>query len=103
MLRDYEIDTNAVTDSGQCLLHLLIQEEDLDMIDLLLNMPSDFKSKKPDPNQVDKKYNWTPLVMAINQGAHGLETVILSLLKAHADTNLACEDKTPVQWAASMN
>lgn len=29
-------------------------------------MPVDFKSKNADPNKLDNKYKWSPLIMAIN-------------------------------------
>ena len=51
---------------------------------------------KADPNHIDSKYQWTPLVMAINQTANGYEEAILALLKAKADPNMECEGKTPV-------
>ena len=67
ILKEYEVDINEPSDSGQCLLHSLISDAEEHLLELVLNLPSDFKTQtKADPNIIDKKYNWTPLVMAIN-------------------------------------
>ena len=68
LLRDYEINLNDNLENGKSLLHLLIIEEDLVNLKLVLNLPEDFKTKKADPNKIDNKLGWTPLVTAINQG-----------------------------------
>ena len=67
ILRDYEINVNEPLDNGKCLLHLLITEEDIDGIKLVLSFPEDsYKSKRADPNAIDTKFGWSPLVTAIN-------------------------------------
>jgi hypothetical protein len=72
ILRDYEINLNAPSENGMCLLHLMIIEEDLDGIKLLLSLSDDqYKTKKADPNIIDTKFGWSPLVTALNQGPSG--------------------------------
>jgi hypothetical protein len=66
ILRDFEANINEPLENGKCLLHLLIIEEDLDGIKLVLNLPEDFKTKSADPNKIDNKFGWSPLVTAIN-------------------------------------
>lgn len=50
IIREYEIDLNKLDEKGQSLLNLIITEEDLDLLDLVLKLPDDFKSKSADPN-----------------------------------------------------
>ena len=87
MLRDYEVDLNEPVDnSGKCLLHTLIVEDDLQHIKLILKLPEDFKSKSADSNKIDLKFGWTPLFTAINH-ARGSDS-LLELLRNGADPNL---------------
>lgn len=95
-MRDHEVDLDQPNDHGQCLLHLLIQDEDTDKVEFVLNPPSDCKSKKADPNKVDGKLGWSPLVLAINQGPTGYEAGIYALLRAKADANMEVEGRTPI-------
>jgi hypothetical protein len=41
-------------------------EEDIDLLKLLLKMPEDYKTKSANPNLIDTKLGWSPLVTAIN-------------------------------------
>ena len=104
IIKEHEVDLNQITDNGLTLVHMLIIEENREVLDLVLNIPEDFKSKSPNPNLIDKKYGWSPLVLAINQcGQAGFQDLIFSLLRSKADPNLKVDDKTPIQWAASLN
>ncbi len=87
ILRDYEVKINEPIENGNCLLHLLIMEQELDSLKLVLNLPEDFKTQKADPNLIDKKYSWSPLVTAVNQGPSGYYEGIFELLRAKADPN----------------
>ena len=66
-------------------------------------MPEDYKTKSADPDVIDTKLNWSPIVAAINQSPLGFQEAIYELLRAKADPNLVVEDKTPLMWAARAN
>ncbi len=66
ILRDYEVDTDEVLDNGSCLVHLLINDSESELLREVLTIGEDYKSKKPDPNKIDAKQGWSPLVLAIN-------------------------------------
>lgn len=89
VLRDYEVNLNELTDNGYSLLNLAIMEEDIDLIKLVLKPPEGFKTSTPaDPNLIDKKLSWSPLVTAISQGPLGYQDALFELLRAKADPNL---------------
>lgn len=96
ILKDYEVNIDEPLDNGKCLLHLLIIEEDIDNIKLVLNLKTDYKSKKADPNMIDTKYKWSPLVTAINQGPNGYTDALYELLRAKADPCLEVEGLTTI-------
>ncbi len=58
------------------------------MIKLVTKLPEDYKSKSADPNVIDTKFGWSPLVAAISQGPLGYYDAIFELLRAKADPNL---------------
>ncbi len=104
ILREYEVNVNEPLDNGKCLLHMLILEEDIDNIKLLLTLnEEEFKSKRANPNKVDSKFGWSPLITALNQGPQGYNEAVLELLRAKADPNLEVSGLTPIQWAAKLN
>lgn len=63
ILHDYEVNTDESS-----LLHLLINESETELIEQVLKLDAEYKSAKPDPNKIDAKQGWSPLVLAINQG-----------------------------------
>lgn len=50
VLREYEVNVNDPIENGNCLIHLLIMEQDLDGLKLVLNPPEGFKSMAADAN-----------------------------------------------------
>jgi hypothetical protein len=44
ILKEHGVDVNAPLENGNCLLHLMIMEEDLDGIKLLLNINGDYNT-----------------------------------------------------------
>lgn len=41
-------------------------EEDIELLKLVLKLPEDYKSKSANPDLIDTKLGWSPLVTAIN-------------------------------------
>ena len=75
------------------LLHILIEDEETELIDFILN-----KSEiKADPNLIDKKTLLTPMCFAIQEGYHN---IVKLLVEAGADVDLPSDNMTPCQWAA---
>jgi len=66
IIKDQEVDLNVLNEQGNLVLNLVIMEEDIDLLKLLLKLPEDYKTKSADPNQIDTKLGWSPLVTAIN-------------------------------------
>lgn len=89
VLRDYEVNLNALTDAGYSPLNLAIMEEDIELVKLFLRPPENFKTNSPaDPNLIDKKLGWSPIVASIQQGPTGYQEALFELLRAKADPNL---------------
>lgn len=96
-----ELDPNNVeltTEDGsayqRCLLHILIDEEETKLIEFFL-----FESpKKADPNAVNHMNELTPIASAVQNGYFD---ILKLLVKGGADVDLACDNMTPCQWAAS--
>ncbi len=95
LLRDYSVDLNEPTDTNnRQLLHLLIQDEATDLLELVLSLPKEgYQTKvKADRNIIDSKTGWTPLVACINQGPQGYIEGVNLLLRAGADIKIECEE-----------
>lgn len=88
VINENEVNLNELTDNGSSLLNLVIMEEEIELLKLLLKIPENFKSKSADPNIIDKKLGWSPLITAINQGPSGNQDALFELLRAKADPNL---------------
>lgn len=76
---------------GESAIHLAVSNENLDLVKLLANAGADL-------NYISKKYNYTPLLLAIHIGASN--SVIETLLELGADISLETDlGYTPLMYA----